>query len=146
MRISDWEFRRVLFRSPVKSENLKDHHMHAERYYVTPQTIRRLNTAKTQGRRIIAVGTTSLRVLESLSTRRGRLAERKGWQKTDIFITPGYRFAFVDGLITNFHLPKSTLFMLVAAFTGLQLIKKAYSTAIRRHYRFFSFGDGMFLR
>lgn len=131
---------------PVKTERLTQHKMHSERYTVDRNTITALNRAKKEGRRIIAVGTTTVRVLESLATPRGKLRYRKGTQKTQIFITPGYHFRFVDGLITNFHLPKSTLLMLVSAFSSLPIMRRAYASAIRRVYRFYSFGDGMFIR
>lgn len=130
---------------PVKTERLAQHKMHSERYFVDRATVSALNRAKKEGRRIIAVGTTTVRVLESLATTQGKLRYRKGSQATNIFITPGYRFRFVDGLITNFHLPKSTLLMLVSAFSSLSIMRKAYTSAIRHGYRFYSFGDGMFI-
>jgi S-adenosylmethionine:tRNA ribosyltransferase-isomerase len=123
---------------PVKAEDTKDHKMHAEWGSVSIQTSARLKHARTQGRRIIAVGTTSLRLLEASD-----LEPFSG--ATDIFITPGYRFRAVDGLFTNFHLPKSTLFMLVCAFAGTERMKVAYAHAIAQNYRFYSYGDASLL-
>ena len=124
---------------PMKAADTKDHKMHAEFGVITQQTADFLNEAKRQGRRIISVGTTSLRLLESAADDKGVLHPFCG--ETDIFITPGYRFKFIDLLWTNFHLPKSTLFMLVCAFAGMEKMKKAYRHAIERQYRFFSYGD-----
>ncbi|NNE58568.1 MAG: tRNA preQ1(34) S-adenosylmethionine ribosyltransferase-isomerase QueA [Hellea sp.] len=123
---------------PVKTENLDDHKMHSEWYTISEETAARINLAKSEMRRVIAVGTTSLRALESASSG-GRLIAKT--ENTDIFITPGYQFQIVDGLMTNFHLPKSTLFMLVSAMCGLDNIRKAYAHAIETGYRFYSYGD-----
>jgi len=123
---------------PVKSEDTDNHDMHSEWYTIAPDTATRINDAKSEGRRIIAVGTTSLRALESSA-----VAQRVKilTQDTDIFITPGYAFQIVDGLMTNFHLPKSTLFMLVSALAGLEVMQTAYRHAIETGYRFYSYGD-----
>ncbi|VAW02825.1 S-adenosylmethionine:tRNA ribosyltransferase-isomerase [hydrothermal vent metagenome] len=128
---------------PVKVEQTADHVMHAEWRQIPKQTARMINLAKEQGRRVIAVGTTSLRSLESAADPSGQLAASVG--ETDIFITPGYRFKLVDGLLTNFHLPKSTLFMLVSAFCGLPEMQNAYAHAIEDEYRFYSYGDANLL-
>ena len=128
---------------PVKTENVLEHHMHSEYYHVGPETARIVNETKQKGGRIIAVGTTSCRTLESASDENGILHDGCGW--TDIFIYPGYRFKMVDALITNFHLPKSTLVMLVSALAGRQTILDAYAHAVKERYRFFSFGDAMFI-
>ncbi len=129
---------------PVKAEHIQDHLMHAE-YYDLPQvTIDAIVHAKANGRRVIAVGTTSNRVLEAVaSAHNGQLVAGSGW--TDIFIYPGYQFKIVDALITNFHLPESTLLMLVSAMAGRENVLKAYQAAIDERYRFFSFGDAMFI-
>ena len=127
---------------PVKTDDTDDHDMHSEWYSIAPDVAARINQAKQDGRRIIAVGTTSLRALES-AAKDGELAILT--QETDIFITPGYRFKVVDGLMTNFHLPKSTLFMLVSAFSGRKSMKKAYKYAIDANYRFYSYGDSNLL-
>lgn len=116
--------------------------MHHERYRIAPDVVARLKAAKEAGGRIIAVGTTSLRALEAAS-QQGLLAEPEG--DTNIFITPGYEFRIVDRLITNFHLPRSTLLMLVAAFAGLDTMRAAYAHAVKNEYRFFSYGDAMLL-
>jgi S-adenosylmethionine:tRNA ribosyltransferase-isomerase len=123
---------------PVKAERVEDHRMHAEWGTLPPETARRLQVARAEGRRIIAVGTTSLRLLEASG-----LQPFTG--TTDIFITPGYRFRAIDGLMTNFHLPRSTLFMLVSALMGLQTMQAAYSHAIAAGYRFYSYGDSSLL-
>ena len=123
---------------PVKTENTNDHDMHSEWFTLSDETAERVNTAKADGRRIIAVGTTALRALES-AAEDGRVKPQS--RDTDIFITPGYEFQIVDGLMTNFHLPKSTLFMLVSALAGLDRMKLAYNTAIKDGYRFYSYGD-----
>jgi S-adenosylmethionine:tRNA ribosyltransferase-isomerase len=128
---------------PVKAEDTSDHRMHAEIGLVTPETADALNAVKARGGRIVAVGTTSLRLLESAAGEDGMLRPFAG--ATDIFITPGYRFRFVDVLMTNFHLPKSTLFMLVSAFAGLDTMRDAYAHAIREQYRFYSYGDSSLL-
>ena len=128
---------------PVKVQHVDEHHMHAEYYEVNAQTASLLNRTKASGGRVICVGTTSCRTLESAAAPDGHLAEKSGW--TDIFIYPGYTFKIMDGLITNFHLPKSTLLMLVSAFAGREQILQAYRTAVEERYRFFSFGDAMLL-
>jgi len=124
---------------PVKVEDTADHRMHAERGIVTPETAAAINEARARGGRVVAVGTTSLRLLESAARADGMLEPFTG--ETDIFITPGYRFRIVDLLLTNFHLPRSTLFMLVSAFAGLERMRAAYGHAIREGYRFYSYGD-----
>jgi S-adenosylmethionine:tRNA ribosyltransferase-isomerase len=128
---------------PVKVEDTKDHRMHAEFGVIDPGTAERLNVARGAGRRIVAVGTTSLRLLESAAEENGKIAPFAA--ETALFITPGYRFRAVDVLLTNFHLPRSTLFMLVAAFAGLERMKAAYAHAIEARYRFFSYGDACLL-
>ncbi|MEZ5809927.1 MAG: tRNA preQ1(34) S-adenosylmethionine ribosyltransferase-isomerase QueA [Rhizobiaceae bacterium] len=128
---------------PVKAEDTDDHRMHAERGEVSEATATALNEARARGGRIVAVGTTSLRLLESAAREDGRIAAWTG--ATDIFITPGYRFRAVDVLMTNFHLPRSTLFMLVSAFSGLETMKDAYAHAIEQGYRFYSYGDACLL-
>ncbi|WP_148714835.1 tRNA preQ1(34) S-adenosylmethionine ribosyltransferase-isomerase QueA [Chitinolyticbacter meiyuanensis] len=127
---------------PVRVDNIADHTMHHERYAIPSSTIEAIRAAKASGGRVIAVGTTSLRALEAAS-QHGLLAEPEG--DTDIFITPGYQFRVVDRLITNFHLPKSTLLMLVSAFAGFETMKAAYAHAVAAEYRFFSYGDAMLL-
>ena len=131
---------------PVRVDDLNDHHMHKEWIELTEENCAKINKAKEQGRRIIAVGTTSVRCLESaalFSSKEGKLEPYKG--ETDIFITPGYDFKVIDALVTNFHLSESTLLMLVSAFAGYENIKNAYQHAIKEKYRFFSYGDAMFL-
>ena len=128
---------------PVKADDTSDHKMHSEIGYVSAETAEALNNVKARGNRIVAVGTTSLRLLESASSDDGVLHEWSG--ATDIFITPGYRFRIVDVLMTNFHLPRSTLFMLVSAFCGLETMRDAYNHAISNGYRFYSYGDGSLL-
>ncbi len=128
---------------PVRSADTKDHRMHAERGAVSAETADALNEVKAGRGRIVAVGTTSLRLLESAAGEDGRLRPFDG--ETNLFITPGYRFRFVDRLLTNFHLPRSTLFMLVAAFSGLDLMKRAYAHALAQRYRFYSYGDACLL-
>ena len=123
---------------PVKSDNTDDHIMHSEWFTLSDVTAARVNAAKVDGRRIIAVGTTALRALES-AVENGQLKAQS--RDTDIFITPGSEFQIVDGLMTNFHLPKSTLFMLVSALAGLDRMQAAYKTAINEGYRFYSYGD-----
>ncbi|MDG1522688.1 MAG: tRNA preQ1(34) S-adenosylmethionine ribosyltransferase-isomerase QueA [Hellea sp.] len=123
---------------PVKTEDTKDHHMHTEWYEIPPDTAKRINSAKSEGRRIVAVGTTTLRALES-SARKGIVTKLA--DQTNIFITPGFKFEIIDGLMTNFHLPRSTLFMLVSALSGLKNMKFAYLYAIKNKYRFYSYGD-----
>jgi S-adenosylmethionine:tRNA ribosyltransferase-isomerase len=129
---------------PVKVEDVREHRMHAEWGEIPAGTVRAVNAARQAGGRIVAVGTTSLRLLESAASADGRLAEFAG--DTDIFITPGYRFRIVDLLLTNFHLPRSTLFMLVSAFAGLERMRAAYAHAIAAGYRFYSYGDASLLR
>ncbi|MCM0648804.1 tRNA preQ1(34) S-adenosylmethionine ribosyltransferase-isomerase QueA [Clostridium swellfunianum] len=129
---------------PVKAEKIEQHIMHAEYYIMNEETARLINSTKEKGKRVIAVGTTSNRTLETIADENGRVREQSGW--TDIFIYPGYKFKIVDALITNFHLPESTLIMLVSAFAGRDTIMKAYKTAVEDKYRFFSFGDAMFLK
>jgi S-adenosylmethionine:tRNA ribosyltransferase-isomerase len=128
---------------PVKAEDTADHRMHAEWGMVTPEVAARLNDARARGGRIVAVGTTSLRVLESAASPGGEILPFSG--DTSIFITPGYSFRAVDALMTNFHLPRSTLFMLVSAFSGLERMQAAYAHAIRAGYRFYSYGDACLL-
>jgi S-adenosylmethionine:tRNA ribosyltransferase-isomerase len=128
---------------PVKVEDTSDHRMHTEWGEVTPETAERLNDARRAGRRIVAIGTTALRLLESAADPDGTIRPFRG--DTGIFITPGYRFRAVDVLMTNFHLPRSTLFMLVAAFSGLDIMRAAYAHAIDTQYRFYSYGDACLL-
>lgn len=129
---------------PVKVEKIEEHHMHSELYIVDEETAEKVNQTRRKGGRIVAVGTTSCRTLESASTEDGVLHPGSGW--TDIFIYPGYQFKMIDALITNFHLPKSTLVMLVSALAGREHILAAYEEAVKERYRFFSFGDAMFIR
>jgi S-adenosylmethionine:tRNA ribosyltransferase-isomerase len=128
---------------PVKTQTVADHRMHAERGVISETTAAALNTVRAKGGRLVCVGTTSLRLIESASDEAGTIHPFDG--ETDIFITPGYRFRGVDGLMTNFHLPKSTLFMLVSALAGLETMKRAYDHAIARGYRFYSYGDASLL-
>lgn len=128
---------------PVRVEKIADHRMHSEHYIVPPETANAITATRANGGRVIAVGTTSLRTLESAGKDNGTV--RPGTSETDIFITPGYRFKVVDRLITNFHLPKSTLMMLVSAFAGYAPIRAAYAHAVAERYRFFSYGDAMLL-
>lgn len=127
---------------PVKAEEVTDHHMHSELCMINEQTAKLLNETRARGGRIICVGTTSCRTLESLVNEDGSFSAKSRW--TDIFIYPGYQFKAMDGLITNFHLPESTLVMLVSAFAGREHILNAYAEAVRERYRFFSFGDACF--
>lgn len=129
---------------PVKVENVTDHHMHSEFYIVEESQAKLINDTKAAGGRIISVGTTSCRTLESAADENGVVKAGSGW--TDIFIYPGYRFKVLDCLITNFHLPESTLLMLVSALAGKEHILNAYETAVRERYRFFSFGDAMLIQ
>lgn len=124
---------------PVKADEITEHRMHTEFYKIDEENAEKINKAKREGRRVIAVGTTSVRTLESVADENGMVRECSG--DTSIFIYPGYKFKCVDGLITNFHLPKSTLIMLVSAFAGREQTLKVYETAVRERYRFFSFGD-----
>ena len=128
---------------PVKVDNVLDHHMHSEFYVVEEEEAKKVNDAKKNGGRVICVGTTSCRTVESATGEDGILKAGSGW--TDIFIYPGYRFKILDGLITNFHLPESTLVMLVSALAGKEHIMAAYEEAVREKYRFFSFGDAMMI-
>lgn len=128
---------------PVKEDNVLDHVMHSEYCEIPEETARILNETKAGGGRVIAVGTTSCRTLESFTDSDGVVQAESGW--TDIFIYPGYRFKCIDGLVTNFHLPESTLIMLVSAFAGRENVLRAYDTAVRERYRFFSFGDAMLI-
>ncbi|WAM33964.1 tRNA preQ1(34) S-adenosylmethionine ribosyltransferase-isomerase QueA [Caldicellulosiruptor morganii] len=128
---------------PVKVENIEEHKMHEEYYEISEDVAERINEAKRLGKRVIAVGTTSCRVLESAADEKGLVKAQKGW--TDIFIYPGYEFKILDGLVTNFHLPDTTLMMLVCAFGGYERIMNAYKVAVEERYRFFSFGDAMLI-
>lgn len=128
---------------PVKETDVLKHHMHSEFYRIDQSEADKINRAKKEGRRVIAVGTTSTRTLESAADENGYLRETSGW--TEIFIYPGYQFKVIDGLITNFHLPESTLVMLVSALAGREHVLNAYAEAVAQRYRFFSFGDAMFL-
>ncbi|MCX8130235.1 MAG: tRNA preQ1(34) S-adenosylmethionine ribosyltransferase-isomerase QueA [Clostridia bacterium] len=129
---------------PVKVENVLEHKMHSEFFNINEEACMKINKAKENGKRVIAVGTTSCRVLETAGTEEGNLYPKSGW--TDIFIYPGYKFKIIDGMITNFHLPESTLIMLVSAFAGKENVLNAYNLAIKEKYRFFSFGDAMLIR
>lgn len=129
---------------PVKAENITDHHMHSEHYEVTEETAELINETRKKGGRIVAVGTTSCRTLESATDENGVTAA--GSSDTSIFIYPGYKFKGVDAIITNFHLPESTLIMLISAFSDRELILNAYKEAVKEKYRFFSFGDAMFIK
>jgi S-adenosylmethionine:tRNA ribosyltransferase-isomerase len=126
---------------PVESEDLSQHRMHSERYGIPAATVAAIETARAAGRSVVAVGTTSLRALEASAADGLRAGERE----TSLFITPGYRFRAVDRLLTNFHLPRSTLLMLVAAFGGYEALRAAYAHAIAARYRFFSYGDSMLI-
>lgn len=128
---------------PVKAENISDHKMHSEFYTIHEDVAEKINKAKKQGRRIVAVGTTSIRTLESAADEKGQVKASSGW--TDIFIYPPYKFKCVDALITNFHLPESTLIMLVSSLSTREIILNAYKIAVKEKYRFFSFGDAMFI-
>lgn len=128
---------------PVKETDVLKHHMHSEFYRIEQSEADKINRAKREGHRVIAVGTTSTRTLEAASDEQGFLRETSGW--TEIFIYPGYRFKVIDALITNFHLPESTLVMLVSALAGREHVLAAYETAVKERYRFFSFGDAMFI-
>ena len=128
---------------PVKEDDILKHHMHSEYYEITPETADLINTTKKNGGRIICVGTTSTRTIESAADDKGIVHAGSG--NTEIFIYPGYRFKVLDGLITNFHLPESTLVMLVSALAGREHVLDAYREAVELKYRFFSFGDAMFI-
>lgn len=129
---------------PVKAEEITDHHMHSEFCMLSAETADLLNRTRANGGRIVCVGTTSCRTIESFANEDGSFTEKNGW--TDIFIYPGYRFKAMDALITNFHLPESTLIMLVSAFAGRENVLNAYRIAVQERYRFFSFGDAMFIQ
>ena len=130
---------------PVSVDKIEEHHMHSEFYRLTEEAAERLNQVRKNGGKIVAVGTTSIRTLETIGTKfNGEIKADSGW--TDIFITPGYEFKVVEAFSTNFHLPKSTLVMLVSAFAGRELTLSAYQHAIEERYRFFSFGDAMFVK
>ena len=129
---------------PVEVEDVNNHKMHSEFYTMSKETADILNKAKKEGRRIISVGTTTTRTLETIMNLYNEFKECSGW--TDIFIYPGYEFKAIDALITNFHLPKSTLVMLVSAFSSKENILNAYNEAVKEKYRFFSFGDAMFIK
>lgn len=128
---------------PVKTENIQEHHMHSEFYRITEEAAEKINKAHKNGKRVISVGTTSTRTLESAAQEDGTVRACSGW--TQIFIYPGYQFKVIDCLITNFHLPESTLVMLVSALAGREHVLNAYDEAVREKYRFFSFGDAMFI-
>ena len=130
---------------PLKSENISDHKMHSEYWYLSNETATIINEAKREGRRIISVGTTAARLLENVFEKQDGYPIREGSGWADIFITPGYEFKILDGLITNFHLPKSTLLMLTSALAGRDLMLKAYREAVDHEYRFYSFGDAMLI-
>ena len=129
---------------PVKEENVENHEMHTEHFYIKQEDVQKINETKRQDKRVIAVGTTSCRVLETIADENGFVKETEG--DTSIFIYPGYQFKCLDGLITNFHLPQSTLLMLVSALAGKDYIMRAYNEAVKEKYRFFSFGDAMFIQ
>ena len=128
---------------PVKADDVENHHMHSEFYVIDEEAAEKINRAKERGGRVICVGTTSCRTIESAADENGRLKACSGW--TEIFIYPGYTFKILDGLITNFHLPESTLIMLVSALAGREHVLAAYEEAVRERYRFFSFGDAMLI-
>ncbi len=128
---------------PVKEETVEAHKMHTEHFYIKQEDVEKINKAKREGKRVIAVGTTSCRVLESIADENGFVKQTE--EDTSIFIYPGYKFKCMDGLITNFHLPQSTLLMLVSALAGKDFIMKAYEEAVKEKYRFFSFGDAMLI-
>jgi S-adenosylmethionine:tRNA ribosyltransferase-isomerase len=128
---------------PVSAEDPADHKMEAERYAIPGEAARAINSARTAGGRVIAVGTTVVRALESVASEDGTVSAGEG--STRLFIRPPYRFRAVDALLTNFHLPRSTLLMLVCAFAGRERVLAAYRAAVRRHYRFYSYGDAMFI-
>ena len=129
---------------PVKVDDIENHKMHSEHYYIKEDDVDKINNAKKNGKRVIAVGTTSCRVLETVADENGLVKKAEG--DTQIFIYPGYKFKILDGLITNFHLPESTLLMLVSALAGKDYIMRAYNEAVKEKYRFFSFGDAMFIK
>ena len=128
---------------PVKVDDVEHHHMHSEFYMISEESAQKINRTKENGHRVICVGTTSCRTIESAADENGRLKECSGW--TEIFIYPGYQFKILDALITNFHLPESTLIMLVSALAGKEHVMAAYEEAVKERYRFFSFGDAMII-
>ena len=128
---------------PVKEETVEEHEMHAEYCVIDAETAEKVNRAKREGRRVISVGTTSCRTLEAVSDENGMLHEHSDW--INIYIYPGYKFKCIDALVTNFHLPESTLIMLVSAFSSREHVLNAYDVAVKERYRFFSFGDAMLL-
>ena len=128
---------------PVKVQTIQEHHMHSEYFSIDEEAANIINATKEAGKKVICVGTTSCRTLESAATAQGKIKESSGW--TEIFIFPGYQFKILDGLITNFHLPESTLIMLVAALAGKEQVMNAYQKAVEEKYRFFSFGDAMYI-
>jgi S-adenosylmethionine:tRNA ribosyltransferase-isomerase len=128
---------------PVRTKDIRNHKIGEESFTIEPDTAHAITSAKKDGRRVMAVGTTVVRALETVADQDGEITPRKG--NTELFITPGFRFKVVDGMITNFHLPKSSLLLLVSAFGGLGLIKKAYYWAISKEYRFYSYGDAMMI-
>ena len=129
---------------PVSVDKIEEHVMHKEYYCISDETASLIRATKAAGHRVVAVGTTSIRTLESAAAAKNEIYGKSGW--TDIFIYPGYEFKIVDAIITNFHLPKSTLIMLISAFAGREFVLRAYEKAVEEHYRFFSFGDAMFLK
>ncbi|MGL5750437.1 MAG: S-adenosylmethionine:tRNA ribosyltransferase-isomerase, partial [Paraclostridium sp.] len=129
---------------PVKVDNVLEHDMHSEYYIVEDSEATKINNAKKNGNRVICVGTTSCRTVESATNEAGEIIASEGW--TNIFIYPGYKFKIVDRLITNFHLPESTLIMLVSALSSKDIVLNAYNTAVEEKYRFFSFGDAMIIK
>jgi S-adenosylmethionine:tRNA ribosyltransferase-isomerase len=131
--------------NPVKERDINDHVMHSETYHIDKTTMEKINCLKRSGKKLLAVGTTVVRALEDAANNRG-LLEKEGFQETFLYIKSPYKFKIVDALITNFHLPKSSLFILVSAFSGLSLLKDAYRDAIDKNYRFYSYGDGMFIK
>ena len=130
---------------PVKVENIEEHDMHSEHFYIKQEDVDKINETKRQGKKVIAVGTTSCRVLETIGSEENGIVEPTEGD-TNIFIYPGYKFKCIDGLITNFHLPESTLLMLVSAFAGKEYVMKAYKEAVEKEYKFFSFGDAMYIQ
>ena len=128
---------------PVQTETIEEHVMHSEYYEIPEKTVELIRRTKAAGHRVIAVGTTSIRTLESAADGKNEISAKSGW--TDIFIYPGYEFKIVDAIITNFHLPKSTLIMLISAFAGREFVLEAYRKAVEERYRFFSFGDAMMI-
>lgn len=131
---------------PMKTETLEEHEMHAEWVSIEPEAAARINAAKAEGRRIVAVGTTTVRALEGAAKETGKLPAAGFAGDVNLFITPGFRFNVIDALVTNFHLPKSTLLVLISAFAGREHVRAAYEEAVKREYRFYSFGDAMFIR